>query len=199
MKSPNHYELLGVGPHVGPGQIQSAYRFTRGLYAGESTPTYGLLDAEERASMLTRVEEAYGVLSNPLSRRDYDVALAAQGVPLRAPDLPFAAAVGGQSGIGKTAVAVPAPPERIGKPMIVPELVNGAALLALREARGLSVDQIAAMSKVGGRFLKALEDDKHEALPGRVFARGFLIEYARAIGASESEIVDRYLRNWTGK
>ena len=83
--------------------------------------------------------------------------------------------------------------------MVVPELVNGAALLALREARGLSVDQIAAMSKVGGRFLRALEEDRHDALPGRVFARGFLIEYARAIGASEPEIVDRYLRNWTGK
>ena len=199
MKSPNHYELLGVGPHVGPGQIQSAYRFTRGLYAGESTPTYGLLDAEERASMLARVEEAYDVLSNPISRRDYDVALAAKGELPRTPDLPFAAAVREQSSPAKKTVAVPAPPERISKPMVVPELVNGAALLALREARGLSVDQIAAMSKVGGRFLRALEEDRHDALPGRVFARGFLIEYARAIGASEPEIVDRYLRNWTGK
>ena len=199
MKSPNHYELLGVGPHVGPGQIQSAYRFTRGLYAGESTPTYGLLDAEERASMLARVEEAYDVLSNPISRRDYDVALAARGELPRTPDLPFAAAVREQSNPAKKTVAAPAPPERINKPMVVPELVNGAALLALREARGLSVDQIAAMSKVGGRFLRALEEDRHDALPGRVFARGFLIEYARAIGASEPEIVDRYLRNWTGK
>ena len=80
--------------------------------------------------------------------------------------------------------------------MKVPESVNGATLKTLREARGLSVDQIAALSKVGSRFLKALEEDRHDALPGRVFARGFLIEYARAIRVPESEIVERYLKHW---
>ena len=195
MNAPNHYELLGVGPHVGAGQIQAAYRFARSLYTGESTPTYGLLDADERASMLARVEKAYDVLSNPISRRDYDVAVAAQGAPPRA----SAPAAREQPETGKRTMVAPTPPEKTSKPVVVPDYVNGAALRALREARGLSVDQIAAMSKVGGRFLKALEEDRHEALPGRVFARGFLIEYARAIGASESEIVDRYLRNWTGK
>jgi len=72
-------------------------------------------------------------------------------------------------------------------------------LKALRESRHLSIDQIAALSKVGARFLKDLEEDRHEALPGRVFARGFLIEFARAIRVSDTELVERYLRHWTGK
>jgi cytoskeletal protein RodZ len=84
-------------------------------------------------------------------------------------------------------------------PIRVPETVNGAVLKTLRESRNLSIEQIAGLSKVGSRFLKALEEDRHETLPGRVFARGFLIEYARAIGASESEIVERYLKHWTAK
>jgi cytoskeletal protein RodZ len=32
-----------------------------------------------------------------------------------------------------------------------------------------------------------------------VFARGFLIEYARAIRVPESDLVERYLKHWTLK
>ncbi len=81
-------------------------------------------------------------------------------------------------------------------PLAIPDVVNGTTLRFLRETRSLSIDQIAALSKVGSRFLKALEEDRHAALPGRVFARGFLIEYARALRVSETELVERYLRAW---
>ncbi len=202
MNKKNYYEILGVAPHVGSGQIQAAYRFTRSLYSGESTPTYGLLDADERAEMLALVEEAYSVLCNPSSRRDYDQqgsALApveARQPPPAAPpprDVPRSHVAAEQAPTAPTAEPMSA------EPVKVPEMVNGAVLRALRESRHLSIDQIAALSKVGSRFLRALEEDRHEALPGRVFARGFLIEYARAIRASETEMVERYLRHWPVK
>lgn len=204
MNKKNYYEILGVARHVGSGQIQAAYRFTRSLYSGESTPTYGLLDAEERAEMLALVEEAYSVLCNPNARRDYDLHAAppapapvVAGQPLLETPAPRAAPVR-QAPAEPTAAA----PDTEGSSLEstkVPEMVNGAVLRALRESRHLSIDQIAALSKVGSRFLRALEEDRHEALPGRVFARGFLIEYARAIRATETELVERYLRHWPVK
>lgn len=201
MNKKNYYEILGVAPHVGSGQIQAAYRFTRSLYSGESTPTYGLLDAEERAEMLALVEEAYSVLCNPNARRDYDLHFASGGATLAAPRSSAVAPRASTDTAPKppeakaVAPALPAAAE----PIRVPEVVNGAVLRGLRESRQLSIDQIAALSKVGSRFLRALEEDRHEALPGRVFARGFLIEYARAIRASETELVERYLRHWPAK
>ncbi len=202
MKNKSYYEILGVAPHVGSGQIQAAYRFARSLYVGESTPTYALLDAEERSQMLALVEEAYAALSNPSVRRDYDRHLGARvAAPSSEPKVEStgAAIVPGPRSAARHPPA-PEIPLRVAADSIkVPELVNGAVLKALRTSRNLSIDQIAGLSKVGSRFLKALEEDRHEALPGRVFARGFLIEYARAIGASESEIVDRYLQHWTPK
>ena len=199
VKTQNYYEILGIAPHVGSGQIQAAYRFARSLYSGDSTPTYGLLDGEERAQMLALVEEAYTALSNANARRDYDVHLSARmdkpvPPPPAEPIVPGAKTRPAPARIAAPQVPLP---DATMEPLSVPEVVNGAALQALRNKRNLSVDQIAALSKVGARFLRALEEDRHEVLPGRVFARGFLIEYARAIRAPESEIVERYLRNWT--
>jgi len=204
VKNKNYYEILGIAPHVGSGQIQAAYRFARSLYSGESTPTYGLLNADEKEQMLALVEEAYGALSNPNVRRDYDIHLTAQGVRTLPPQEPGPARPETNSlesvrpARANHAPDLP-PPEAAVEPARVPEQVNGCVLKSLRESRLLTIDQIAALSKVGSRFLKALEEDRHEALPGRVFARGFLIEYARAIRVSESELVERYLRHWTGK
>jgi curved DNA-binding protein CbpA len=195
----NYYELLGVAPHVGSGQIQAAYRFARSLYSGEATPTYGLLDASERAQMLTLVEEAYAALSSPNARRDYDIHLSTTGaVDTVARPSPPANRPSEQR---RSALPAPNPVsavEPIAKPLKVPEVVNGAALKVLRQARNLSIEQIAALSKVGSRFLRALEEDRHDALPARVFARGFLIEYARALRVSEAELVERYLKHWPG-
>jgi curved DNA-binding protein CbpA len=203
LKKKNYYEILGVAPHVGSGQIQAAYRFARSLYSGESTPTYGFLDADERAHMLALVEEAYGSLSNPSARRDYDLHLGSRGPsPGPAPETEFApppVRIGDGQPAAQEAPSSPPSHEAAAHPVRVPELVTGSVLRALREQRGLSIDQIAALSKVGGRFLRALEEDRHAALPGRVFARGFLIEYARAIRVPESDLVERYLKHWTLK
>ncbi|MBX7184735.1 MAG: helix-turn-helix domain-containing protein [Vicinamibacteria bacterium] len=203
MKNKTYYEILGVASHVGSGQIQAAYRFARSLYSGEATPTYGLLTADERDQMLALVEEAYAALSNPNVRRDYDIHLAAQGVRSHAQESapPHPEPVPPER--TRAARVPPAPDlsaaEPPSEPARVPEQVNGSVLKALRESRHLTIDQIAALSKVGSRFLKALEDDRHDALPGRVFARGFLIEYARALRVSDTELVERYLKHWTGK
>ena len=204
MKNQTYYEILGVAPHVGSGQIQAAYRFARSLYSGESTPTYGLLDTDERIQMLALVEEAYAALSNANVRRDYDLHLSSGGgkTPLAGALPPSAVPIQKEPGRKPSGTRAPAPPppvEPLAAPLKVPELVNGAVLRAMREGRGLSIDQIAALSKIGTRFLRALEEDRHEALPGRVFARGFLIEYARAVRAPESEVVERYLAHWRAR
>ena len=199
MNKRSYYEILGVPPHVGSGQIQAAYRFTRALYAGEGLATYGFIDADERGRMLALVDEAYAALSNPNGRRDYDAHLSAS-----APEAQATAALASPDpeqtpSTTPLPVAAPCPQVESGAALQVPENVSGKTLRELRRARGLSVEQIAALSKIGTRFLSALEDDRHEILPGRVFARGFLIEYARAVHVSESELVDRYLRHWHGR
>ncbi len=69
----------------------------------------------------------------------------------------------------------------------------GAWLRTQREARGVSLRDIADASKISVRHLEALESDRFDALPAPVFVRGFLREYARVVGLDPDEVVNVYL------
>ncbi len=69
----------------------------------------------------------------------------------------------------------------------------GAWLRQQREARDVSLREIADASKISLRYLEALELDRFESLPAPVFARGFLREYARVVGLNPDEVVNLFL------
>jgi cytoskeletal protein RodZ len=68
----------------------------------------------------------------------------------------------------------------------------GEELRREREIRGISLKEIADATKVSKRFLEAIERNDHHTLPAPVFTRGFVREYARYLGLSVEEIVNRY-------
>jgi len=69
----------------------------------------------------------------------------------------------------------------------------GAWLRTQREARGVTLREIADASKISLRHLEALELDRFESLPAPVFVRGFLREYARVVGLDPDEAINLYL------
>jgi cytoskeleton protein RodZ len=68
----------------------------------------------------------------------------------------------------------------------------GEELRREREIRGISLKEIADATKISKRFLEAIEKNDHRTLPAPVFTRGFVREYARYLGLSAEEIVNRY-------
>lgn len=69
----------------------------------------------------------------------------------------------------------------------------GIWLRRQREAREISLREIADASKISLRYLEAFEQDRFELLPARVFVQGFLREYARYVGLDPDEVVNHYL------
>ena len=57
----------------------------------------------------------------------------------------------------------------------------GTQLRQARESLGLTTDDVAAQTRIAVRFLNALEENRHEELPGLVFTRNFVRQYAEAI------------------
>jgi len=79
------------------------------------------------------------------------------------------------------------------EPQAYAELASfGEELRREREIRGISLKEIADATKISKRFLDAIERNDHRTLPAPVFTRGFIREYARYLGLSQDEIVNRY-------
>ncbi len=70
----------------------------------------------------------------------------------------------------------------------------GERLRREREMRHISLDEIAATTKVGTRLLRALEDEQFDQLPGGIFNKGYVRAYAKHVGIDEDQAVADYLQ-----
>jgi cytoskeleton protein RodZ len=68
----------------------------------------------------------------------------------------------------------------------------GQRLKREREMRGVSRAEICAATRIGTRFLEALENEQWEVLPGGIFNRGFIRAVARFLGLDEEDLVAEY-------
>lgn len=69
----------------------------------------------------------------------------------------------------------------------------GVWLRRQREGREIDLREIAETSKISMRYLQALETGRFDLLPARVFAKGFLRQYARYVGLDPEEVVNAFL------
>jgi len=67
----------------------------------------------------------------------------------------------------------------------------GVYLKNQREARGVTLCQVAATTRVPEASLRFIEEDRLDDLPGEVFVRGFLRAYSRCIGLDPEDVVSR--------
>lgn len=78
----------------------------------------------------------------------------------------------------------------------IPSLAEGAhvgeALRRVRLHRGLSLEDVAEVTRVRRVYLAAIEDMRLEALPSRPFTIGYIRAYAQAVGVSPDSAVERF-------
>ena len=66
---------------------------------------------------------------------------------------------------------------------------------SLREARlrqGLEFAEVEQATKIRGKYLRALEDEQFDILPGQTYVKGFLRTYAEYLGLDGQLYVDEY-------
>jgi cytoskeletal protein RodZ len=69
----------------------------------------------------------------------------------------------------------------------------GQRLQKEREKQGVTLDEVCASTKVAVRFLRAIEEERFDQLPGGIFNKGFVRSYAQHLGINEQEAVDDYM------
>ena len=69
----------------------------------------------------------------------------------------------------------------------------GENLRRERELRGVSLREVAEATKISLRFLEAFEKDRIDLLPGGLFQRAFVRQYAEFLGLDPEKTVSEFL------
>jgi len=70
--------------------------------------------------------------------------------------------------------------------------IVGQALRKERESRGVSLADIASETRIGTRFLQALEDEEFDLFPGKFYIHYYIKNYLHACGADETAFFNTY-------
>ncbi|MGE5583441.1 MAG: helix-turn-helix domain-containing protein [Bacillota bacterium] len=68
----------------------------------------------------------------------------------------------------------------------------GEYLHRVREAKNISLREIQEATKISLRYLEAIDRGDFEGIPGEVYRKGFLVNFANAIGLDGQEVLQRY-------
>ena len=69
----------------------------------------------------------------------------------------------------------------------------GERLKKEREKRNMSLEDVASVTKISVRNLRALEQEKFDQMPGGIFNRGFVRSYAKHLGLDDEQVVADYM------
>jgi transcriptional regulator with XRE-family HTH domain len=70
----------------------------------------------------------------------------------------------------------------------------GEVLKGARTRQGLEMRELEDRTKIRTKYLRALESEAWDVLPGPAYAKGFLRTYSRMLGLDADAIVDEYVR-----
>ena len=68
----------------------------------------------------------------------------------------------------------------------------GENLRREREMRGVTLQEIAAATKISVRFLQAIEAEEFSKVPGGIFTRSFIRTYSKYLGLDEERVLAEY-------
>lgn len=68
----------------------------------------------------------------------------------------------------------------------------GKCLSSNRIKQGLSIGEVVSITRINERFIRSVEDDRFDQLPGDVFIKGLLRTYAKQLGLDGDELVAQY-------
>lgn len=208
-----HYELLEVPPSATRLEISEAYKRAQAAFAADSLAIYTLFTSEEARRVSDRMETAFRVLGDVQTRERYDQELAARGRGTDGAPSPEAqcaphtttapVAEGASPWHGESPHGMPgtecqenpviSDDQRVDGILAETEQCDGPAIRRLREARGVTVDQINLSTKISLTNLRFIEEDNVDALPAPVYLRGYLQQISLFLGVDSDWVVPGYM------
>lgn len=219
----NLYEILEVKKNASQQEIYKAYQRARATYCQDSPALYTMFTREEAQELLKLVEEAYAVLSNPAlrdvydRRQDRDNGLSVSELtnsethrtdrnqamddsdvnqkeftPYKVKPKAETKASSSE-GEARTRYSTYKRDEAFEQEIQNCRDFDGPFLQRVRNYKNISLDQMAEITKVGTRYLAAIEANDFSNLPAAVFVRGFIVHLSRVLELNEAKTVSSYM------
>jgi curved DNA-binding protein CbpA len=214
-KSKNYYEILEVPQDATSEEIHHGYVRAKNAYSQDSLALYSLMSKEECDNILEMIEEAYGIVSDPYKRKQYDQARGFNNEPkTRYQAGPVSGFPNENRPPSHTLNAEPQTTHENNMTKIVAKkrfsldyIVNtemearieqcteftGAFLKEIREYKNVDIIRMADMTKVSKTYLMHIEDENSEALPAGAYTRGFVYQYAKCLKLNPDLVATSYL------
>jgi curved DNA-binding protein CbpA len=184
----NYYEILEVNPRATEEEIRVAYDKLKTIYSQHTPGMTHLFTSAEVKEIHDKVEEAYRVLRDPRSQREYDLMIRGEGEMTTVPAPSFI--------VTHRVLSLKQIEEALGGDEIH---WSGENLGKIRRYLSLEIDEVAVEIKVSKHNLEAIEEEDVHALPAPVYLKGFLRVYARTLGLDPKHVTDEYLARITEK
>jgi cytoskeletal protein RodZ len=65
-------------------------------------------------------------------------------------------------------------------------------LREIRESCGKEIGDICRVTRISTRYIRAIEEEEFSKIPGDIYVRGYIKEYARCLGIPYGEAIEKY-------
>jgi len=190
-------------------EIRHAYLDVLEVYQDQSMAANAFFSESERKAILSRLEEAYLILSNTKSRSAYDRSLIEAGIMKevkQSPDKsrqaisfyyarrkrPLSQWLPKHPGVDKSTVSENA----LIKDILKQDLLTGHDLKVIRMTLGIPLEQIVLQTRIATGTLEAIEEDEFSRLPPVVYLKSFLKLYAQCLQLDTNAIIKGYMKHY---
>ena len=208
----NYYEVLEVNTTVSPDDLYKGYQRAKNAYSNDSLALYSLMSQDECDQILNLIEDAYGILSDPEKRKQYD---AAKGINSDMSDNQRRGFVHSDSEDEKAEFMKDQNTTRsdsmtkiVAKQKFSLEYLQndeleleieqcteftGQFLQKIREYKNVDINRMSEMTKVSKTYLKNIEAEEYDKLPATVYVRGFVYQYAKCLKLNPEMVANSFL------
>jgi flagellar biosynthesis protein FlhG len=189
------WALLEVSPGASAEEIRRAYERLSSVLSPGSLALYSVADAEEQRRLQRALYVAYMRLLRAATNDDqHPPAITPRAATVRLAQPPRHA----EPNARPSAPTPPTAPAPEAPAVDADTEITGLLLRQLRESRRLSLDEVATRTRIRRAHIESIELEDFNALPERVFTRGFVLAYSRELGVDPERawncIEARFLR-----
>ena len=196
------YDVLELTPDATPQEIRSAYLRLKSSYGKDNVAHYSMFSREETEALLGNIESAYLVLSNPERRKSYDQNQGFKSTEgtgtAHSQDFSNSSnlasmTISSWSGSPQASSSQDSANSDLEAIIQSETEWSGAAIKRIREARRISVEDLADYTRISRTYLQAVEDEDFNKIPAMVYVRGFIQQISKRLKLPADRATQTYL------